>query len=108
MTITKPIITVVNKYKTDENYVYIGRGSVYGNPFKMNHEKEREKVCGLYREYFYKELETNQIFKTAINLLINKAINAKYLNLACFCAPKQCHGDIIKEYIDQQIALTLK
>ena len=45
--------TVVNKYK-DEFYIYIGRGSRWGNPFRMSDEsdEERYRVCDIHETYF--------------------------------------------------------
>lgn len=44
---------VFSKWNAPEDTVYIGRGSMYGNPFPMNDksEKERERVCLAYREW---------------------------------------------------------
>lgn len=103
------MIQVVNKYKhkpsTDFTDVYIGRGSVYGNPYthltnsKFNDVTivaSREESISKYKDWFYKELETNPSFKTSVESL-KEIVN---LNLVCFCKPQQCHGDIIKEYLD--------
>ena len=80
---------VVNKYKSQYD-VYIGRGSIWGNPFVMqnNSDAERHRVIGLYKEYLKQQIRNGEI--TIDNL---KALNGK--KLGCFCAPKACHGDVI-------------
>ena len=82
---------VVNKYK--ENYdVYIGRPSIFGNPFSVK-EYGREGCIARYKEYFYKRIKEDVKFKEEVLKLKDKV-------LGCFCKPLACHGDVIKEYLD--------
>ena len=77
---------VVNKYK--EKYtVYIGRGSIFGNPFVMGKDGSREEVINLYRHYVTQNLD---VYKAICNL-------PKDAILGCFCKPQKCHGDVIVE-----------
>lgn len=86
--------TVVNKYK--EGYdVYIGRGSIWGNPFSHLPETKaqylvatREESVSMYRQYLWHQLAQGVI---TIEMLRN--LNGK--RLGCFCKPQSCHGDII-------------
>ena len=84
---------VVNKNK--EKYdVYVGRPSIFGNPYILKDESERDLVIARYKKYFYNRLETDSEFKEKILELKNKT-------LGCFCSPRKCHGDVIKEYLDK-------
>lgn len=82
----------IRTHKPTPNDVYIGRPgkgktSAFGNPFKLTDESQREQVLEQYKHYAVRNPE----------LLRNiKALPAD-ANLVCFCAPKQCHGDVIKE-----------
>jgi len=83
--------SVVNKYK--EKYdVYIGRPSIFGNPFSVK-EYGREGCIARYKEYFYKRIKEDVKFKEEVLKLKDKV-------LGCFCKPLACHGDVIKEYLD--------
>lgn len=97
-------VYVVNKYKLSpeqqKQAVYIGRGSIFGNPFVMDKNNSRDDVCDAYQRYFYKRLENDLEFRESVEKLADKALSES-VNLMCFCAPKRCHGDIIKEYINQ-------
>jgi hypothetical protein len=87
---------VVNKYKTvmsDPDVVYIGRGSVWGNPFRMSSEKDREGVIRLYREHLWAQIKRGAITKEMLIALDGK-------RLACYCAPKSCHGDVIVKAVN--------
>lgn len=94
--------TVVNKYK--ENYdVYIGRGSEWGNPFTHIKDKStkaeyivssREESIECFRGYLLKKIIDDPSCIERLKLLKGK-------RLGCFCKPKSCHGDIIKEVVDQ-------
>lgn len=81
--------TVVNKYK--ESYdVYIGRGSVWGNPYAMEDksDEERDRVIRAYKSYLWDQIKREKI---TIQMLLE--LDGK--KLGCFCKPKACHGDII-------------
>lgn len=86
--------TVVNKYKQPYD-VYIGRGSIWGNPFVMlnQSDSERTRVIEAFRKNFKREREKGNITDDMLLELKGKA-------LGCFCAPKACHGDVIKEAVD--------
>lgn len=71
---------VHNKYhKTaPSDAVYIGRGSLYGNPFIIGKDGSREDVCRKFREQILPTLDLEPL---------------KGKDLVCFCKPAQCHGD---------------
>lgn len=94
-------ITVVNKRhkKTELARTYIGRGSVYGNPFIMQLEEERDTVCEAYQAYFDKRIVEDPGFLEAMHRLARTARRQGYLKLECFCAPKRCHGETLANYV---------
>lgn len=110
-------IQVVNKYKheptTDD--VYIGRGSVFGNPYSHINESDfkvklvvtREEAIDKYKEYFEEVINScgcaNKDFKNKIRSMVVTVKTGGNINLVCFCKPKACHGDVIRDYILTQI-----
>lgn len=86
------LTTVVNKYK-DTYDVYIGRGSIFGNPFVIGKDGTREEVIEKYRVYFEEKMLNDPVFRAAV-------FSCRGLRLGCFCKPKACHGDIIKGFLD--------
>lgn len=89
---------VVNKYKvnmSDHDIVYIGRGSVWGNdePMKNKTDEERTRVIELYRKQLYNNIKSGVITKQMLLSLDGK-------RLACYCAPKACHGDVLVKAIE--------
>ena len=110
------MITVVNKYK-ELKYVYCGRGSALGNPFPMRVESERDEVCKKYEDWFYSCVDESSfldlvelpISQTNLNpqtkqliIIFREAVRTD-VNLGCFCAPKRCHCDTIKNFLDNKI-----
>ena len=81
------LTTVVN-LKREPYDVYIGRGSMWGNPFKMESEADRERVIQAYKEYLKKAITLGEI-----SILDLKTLKGK--RLGCYCKPKACHGDIL-------------
>lgn len=78
---------VLNKYKDEipKDAVYIGRPSIYGNPFPINKNQDRAKVIQLFTQY----LEERPDLKARVR----KDLGGK--DVVCFCAPLPCHGDVL-------------
>ena len=101
----------VVKIREHVNAIYIGRGSrsyeesPLHNPFKVNDnsDSERDKACDLYEEYFYNKMTegTDRVFIQAVQDINYKHLNGEDVKLGCFCAPKRCHGDVIKDWIER-------
>lgn len=71
---------VYNKYKNPpKGAVYIGRGSIYGNPFPITATQDRNKVCNMYEDY----VEADPVKKA----LFIKNLQGK--DLVCFCSPAE-------------------
>lgn len=85
--------------------VYIGRPSVLGNPFVMTSEAQRTEVIAKYKVYFDKKVAVRDPkFMEVLDALVEHSRAGMDLVLGCFCAPRACHGDVIKEYIDRKVA----
>ena len=74
------------------NEVYIGRGSKWGNPFKIGQDGSRADVIRKYEEYLIKRDD----LMYALHELEGKT-------LVCFCKPQACHGDVLKKYVDEGV-----
>ncbi len=73
--------------------VYIGRGSIFGNPYVIGVDGSKEQVIARYKEWF-KFLLRDRIFKESVLKLKDKC-------LGCFCNDYEpCHGDVIIQYLD--------
>ena len=88
------MITVVN-LRNDDYDVYIGRPSIFCNPFKIGPDGGREMVIEKYKVYFLDKIENDEEFKQEVLKLKDK-------RLGCFCYPLDCHGDIIAEWVNSQ------
>lgn len=80
---------VVNIRNGDEYDVYIGRPSIWGNPFIIGKDGTRQEVVDKYREY---ALSNREIIEN-LSILRGK-------RLGCYCSPLKCHGDVLKELSD--------
>ena len=81
---------VHNKYHNTapKDAVYIGRGSMWGNPFVIGRDGDRDEVCEKYEAML-----ASQIDSGSISIQDLAALHGK--DLVCFCAPKRCHGDTL-------------
>ena len=64
---------------------YIGRPSIFGNPFVTGRDGTRDEVIRKFDMW----ARTDPKVMRAIEALPYDAV------LGCFCAPKTCHGDMI-------------
>lgn len=92
------MIEICNLRKEKPTHPYdirVDRQSVLGNPFYMRDESERDKVCDEYEEYFYRRLKDCATMQRVIDCYKEYG----KLRLFCWCSPKRCHAETIKDYI---------
>jgi hypothetical protein len=65
--------------------VYCGRPSPFGNPFEIGPDGTREEVIEKYRKWIYTQPDLIKKIKEELKGKI----------LACWCAPKDCHCEVI-------------
>lgn len=103
--------------QTNENnkFIYIGRynpnilkydyieNANLGNPFKLENQTEEARVdcINKFDEYLKNLKQTDKYYKNIVSLL-NKIKNSNEkdkFHLVCFCKPKLCHGDSLKDFM---------
>jgi len=84
--------------------VRIDQKALLSNPFVMREESMRDEACDFYEQYFATQMSEKGAFYAAVQSLLrtskDPAVAALYL--CCWCAPKRCHGDTIKAYLEAQ------
>jgi hypothetical protein len=88
-----------NEQPRREYDIRVDRRTIFGNPFKMWSEEDRDYVCDEHKKYFKNKVEKDKEFKQALDELVYLYERYGTLNLFCWCAPKRCHSETIKEYI---------
>ena len=63
---------------------YIGRGSKWGNPFRIGLDGDRARVIAKHERWL---ADQHQLLR-ALDELGGR-------DLVCFCAPLACHGDLL-------------
>lgn len=91
--------------------VYIGRPSPLGNPFVLKQHGNRDQVIAQYRDYLNAQIEARNPKIVSELARILHLGDQKPVELACFCQPAACHGDVIREVLlarkDQILAIAL-
>lgn len=72
--------------------VYIGRPSIWGNPYIIGPDGTRRQVIQKYRAWVSSMLQHSE-FQTKVETLRGRV-------LGCYCHPRPCHGDVIVEYLE--------
>ena len=93
-----PKLTKVVHKNKDPYDVYIGRPSIWGNPYSHKDGtlaefkvSTRAEAIEKYRQYFYNNQELMQKSK----------LELKGKTLGCWCSPQACHGDVIAEFLNR-------
>ena len=105
------MITVAN-VRTATNGVYIGRampgraGSPLGNPYKLKSGAQRGAVIAQYEVWLDVQLSSDTPAHRAFDALIEAARHGD-LVLLCWCAPLECHGDVIRRRIEDVLSFEM-
>lgn len=81
--------------KPNEVDLYIGRPSLFGNPFPIDGEHTRDAVLAMYEEYITKQLREEEALRRLAKSVVSELRYGMNVNLVCFCKPEPCHGDFL-------------
>ena len=101
------MIEICNLKSDKMEYVFdvrVDRASVLGNSFRMENEYQRDEVCDKYQQWFDAKVEQKDaVVLGALRTLYR--IHQKYgrLRLFCWCAPKRCHCETIRTFLNKYI-----
>lgn len=73
--------------RVPHNAVYVGRPTIFGNPYEMKSEKDRDRVCDLYEIHARKMM--NSVW------FVEELKKLKGKDLVCWCYPKRCHAETL-------------
>jgi hypothetical protein len=82
----------------------VSRGTPLGNNYYMAKEKERDQVCDQYENWFY-NMPHGKAYFDYLTIIITAYKKYGKLRLFCWCAPKRCHAETVKRYVEEQIAM---
>lgn len=82
-------MTTVVHCKRNRYDVYIGRPSIWGNPFVLEIDGRRREVIAKYEEW----IKTQPHLMARLPELRGKV-------LGCFCVPLPCHGHVLARLAD--------
>ena len=106
------------KLKEGEVLIRVDRSSILGNPFKMkgSSKHDRKQVCKEYKYNYFNPI-VNQFwgddnFKPGISLRTREkfmqelrriysilVLDDRDVVLGCWCYPKECHAETIRDFI---------
>jgi hypothetical protein len=92
-------IQVVNRHTYTGTGIYIGRPTALGNPFTLSPGQDRDTCIALYRTWLRDQWRQRRLAKTMLRQLARQYQQTGHLVLICSCAPRPCHGDVIREAI---------
>ena len=102
----------IEDFSSKPNNVYIGRGSVLGNPYThitdkktkaIYQAKDRDDAIDKYSHYFDLMYGSNLAFTSAIDKIYELYKTGEDVYLECYCKPERCHGDVIKEKLESRL-----
>jgi len=94
-------ISVRNKRSWKGIGEYIGRPSVLGNPIPVS--VGRIRCIKEYKFWITQKIHNKDELVLEELVRLAKIAELGDLDLVCWCAPKACHGDIIKKILEDMI-----
>ena len=91
-------IRIVNKHQSARAGVYVGRPTLFGNPYRVQSET-REQAVQQYRAWLRRQWQRGGAVKEALRALARAYIERDELTLLCWCAPRRCHAEVIREAV---------
>jgi len=85
----------VNNRRDTSYGIYVGRGSVFGNPFVVGKDGTREEVIEKYRHWFWDKLKEDEIVSKEFFRLYELWRAHGNIALLCYCFPLACHSQVI-------------
>lgn len=96
--------TEVVNIKHDDYDVYIGRGSKYGNPFKIGPDGTREEVIVKFERYFWDNFDYGHEDTVGRKFSEQDLCHLAGKRLGCYCFPNKCHGDVLSKIVEEYVA----
>jgi hypothetical protein len=94
------MIEICNMHNHKPKYRYdvavCRRRSILGNPFILEKEADRDKVCDQYEQWFEEQKFT---FFPELQRLLKIYREFGKLRLFCWCTPKRCHAETIRRVL---------
>lgn len=88
------VLEVLNRRDPDVRIggtqIYVGRPSPWGNPFPATGKRSRHEAVELFREYAESRVQVDRDWLSPLR---------EATALICWCAPLECHADVLAELI---------
>ena len=88
------VVRLIGRGKVPAGAVRIDRRSRFGNPHKIGEAGDREEVIRKFREDIERRKQSDPI-----GLMLD-LIELEGKDLACWCAPEPCHGEVWIEAVE--------
>ncbi len=80
------------------------RPGVLGNPFDSRQLGiTREESIAKFKEWMLEQVEKKEGIYEELMRLANFEEQGETLVLICACKPKACHGDVIKNWVENEV-----
>lgn len=91
--------------KSQLNFISVraDRKSPLGNPYYMAREDQRDLVCDKFAHTFPVGMKMDKNLIKEMRRIYRLLMSGKNVLLQCHCAPKRCHTETIKEFLESHI-----
>jgi hypothetical protein len=88
------VVNLRNLPHSNTEIVYIGRPSIFGNPYRIGYDGTRVEVIQKYELYVVDRIKHDPWFRDAV-----KGLHGKLLS--CWCRSLPCHGDVLVKIAEE-------
>lgn len=80
-----------------EHWYNVARPSLLGNPFVIGKHGDRTEVIAKYKKWLWAQYKQKGRVYNTLCYLLREAQQHDEISLVCYCYPKQCHAEVIKD-----------
>ncbi len=78
---------------------FVARPSTLGNPYALTARETRGATIARYRHWLRREWVKHGAVRAALYRLAQEYVQTGSLYLVCWCAPKPCHAEVIRDAV---------
>jgi hypothetical protein len=99
--VNEPVILIKNQSRWKGPGTYVGRPAGLGNPFQIGRDGGRAEVIAKYRVWLEERMNSRNPASLMFVGLFDELCEKNELILVCWCSPKSCHAEVIKDLLLQ-------
>jgi len=80
--------------------IYVGRPTIFGNPYKSGRDGTRDEACDKYMRHLRHQWKVNHQVRATLTDIADRSEAGERIALQCYCSPRRCHANEIEKAVN--------